>query len=80
LDVWTKFQKAIGAIPDLSRQDIISVQRRLTQSGFNPGAVDGILGPATREALRAYQQARKVAVTGELDEGTLESLRINETV
>jgi hypothetical protein len=33
------------------------LQRRLTAAGFDAGAPDGIIGPQTRAALRAFQRA-----------------------
>lgn len=40
------------------------VQERLKAHGFNPGTIDGIRGPKTLAAIRAFQKARKLAVDG----------------
>src|SRR4029077_16248742 len=32
------------------------LQRRLARAGYYHGAIDGIMGPQTRRALRAYEQ------------------------
>lgn len=40
----------------LTRAQTTSLQTALQERGFDVGAVDGILGPATREALRRYQK------------------------
>lgn len=58
----------------LSRSIRAEVQRRLTLTGFDPGAVDGIFGPTTREALRAWQAASALPETGYLDETALTAL------
>ncbi|HSM27166.1 MAG TPA: lytic murein transglycosylase [Thioalkalivibrio sp.] len=42
--------------PRLSRDQVIQLQATLNAAGFDSGEADGILGPATRNAIRAYQQ------------------------
>jgi hypothetical protein len=49
-------------------------QEFLKEAGFNPGPIDGILGPRTKEALRRYQASQGLPETGVLDEATQESL------
>jgi hypothetical protein len=49
-------------------------QERLKAAGFNPGSVDGVLGPRTREALRRYQASQGLSTTGILDEATRHAL------
>jgi peptidoglycan hydrolase-like protein with peptidoglycan-binding domain len=66
---------ATGAqVQGLDRELVRDVQRQLKGLGFNPGAVDGNIGPQTVAALRAYQQAYRLPETGRLDETTLRSL------
>ncbi|MGH7774424.1 MAG: peptidoglycan-binding domain-containing protein [Candidatus Binatia bacterium] len=45
-------------------------------AGFNPGSIDGILGPKTKAAVRKYQVSKGVEGTGALDEKTLRSLGV----
>lgn len=40
------------------------LQRRLAALGFNPGPTDGIYGPRTMAAVRAYQQSVGLATDG----------------
>ena len=40
------------------------VQMRLATLGYNPGPADGIVGPKTREAIRAFQGREGLKVTG----------------
>jgi len=35
---------------------VVELQRRLARAGYYHGAIDGIMGPATRRALRAYER------------------------
>jgi hypothetical protein len=42
---------------ELSRSDIRIVQTRLKESGFDPGAIDGVAGKRTLAALNAYRQS-----------------------
>jgi len=40
------------------------IQRELAVNGFDPGGIDGRFGPKTSDAIRAYQRAAKLPVTG----------------
>jgi hypothetical protein len=35
---------------------VVQLQRRLARAGYYSGAIDGIMGPATRRAIRAYER------------------------
>ncbi len=57
------------------RRDLVrQVQERLHTAGFKPGAVDGTVGPQTRDALRWFQNTKGLISTGEIDEKTLDAL------
>jgi hypothetical protein len=49
---------------------IAQAQERLKAAGADPGYIDGVLGPRTREALRRYQARQGLPTTGLLDEAT----------
>jgi hypothetical protein len=58
-------------LPDVR---VRAAQAHLVYRGFNPGAIDGVMGPRTRAALQAFQQKVGLASTGEADDSTLEQL------
>jgi hypothetical protein len=49
-------------------------QEQLKAAGFNPGPIDGVLGPQTRAAVRRYQASQGLPATGALDEATRRAL------
>jgi Putative peptidoglycan binding domain len=51
-----------------------ATQERLAQLGYYTGPVDGIFGPATRDAVAKYQIAQHLTVTGSLSPDTMQSL------
>lgn len=50
---------------------IKDVQARLRDAGFDPGPIDGRFGPRTEAALRRFQAASGLPVTGRIDAETL---------
>ena len=56
-----------------------AVQTELTQQGYYNGPVDGIYGPATRDAVAKYQIAKGLDVTGSLSPDTLQSLGLPQS-
>ena len=61
-------------IADSEERPLMQVQVVLGRQGFGPGVVDGAMGMSTRNALRGFQEARGLNVTGELDEPTRQAL------
>lgn len=59
-------------------EDVKKVQQALKDKGQDPGAIDGILGPKTKEALRAFQQEQGFNATGTLDNQTKEALGLEQ--
>lgn len=54
-----------------------AVQEELIDAGFDPGTPDGLMGPRTRQALRQFQAARNLPVTGNLDRATQAALGVD---
>lgn len=61
--------------PPLGRADLISLQALLGQQGYGAGAPDGMLGPTTRAAIRAYQRKNGLPADGYASMSLLERLR-----
>lgn len=57
-----------------SEEEVAAVQRRLSDLGFEPGPVDGLMGPRTRKAVRTFQQANSLVASGRLNARTLKAL------
>ena len=59
----------------LTRAEIREAERRLNELGYWTGAVDGLVDPATRSALIAFQKWEGRAITGKLTLEELEAIR-----
>ena len=49
---------------DIDVDTLAGVQTALSFLGFDPGTVDGIDGPNTKSAVRAFQEAQGIAADG----------------
>jgi peptidoglycan hydrolase-like protein with peptidoglycan-binding domain len=56
------------------REQVKAVQQALKDKGFDPGEVDGAMGPKTQAALRDYQQKEGLKATGNADAETMAKL------
>jgi len=56
------------------RDHVRTAQTNLDMLGYNPGPVDGLAGPKTRAAVKAFQTDHKLKVTGKLDSKTFDLL------
>jgi peptidoglycan hydrolase-like protein with peptidoglycan-binding domain len=46
----------------LTPDEIRDLQGRLEAAGFNPGAIDGVMGRQTRSAVREYAEAQGIPI------------------
>ena len=80
-----RFNGNLAALQDLGRgyvwliqghrgPAVAALQQKLRQQGFDPGAIDGIFGAATRAAVIAFQKAKKLSLTGVADGATQAAL------
>ena len=58
----------------LTKDDRVALQSRLTAAGFDTQGADGVIGNNTGAAIRAYQSANGLAVTGEPSRALLAAL------
>ncbi|QQS10743.1 MAG: DUF4236 domain-containing protein [Rhodospirillales bacterium] len=66
----------VPAASPITATDIQEVQTRLKALGHDPGPVDGSVGPRTQSAIRAYQSANALPVTGEVTRALIDRLKI----
>jgi hypothetical protein len=64
-----------GLPPD---QVVADVQGALQRLGYYQYEIDGVLGPATQEAIENYQRDRGLPVTGGIDHRTLASMGLTQ--
>ena len=58
----------------LTIEDRRALQRRLTAAGHDTGGDDGVIGPRTTQAIRDYQRANGLPVTGAPSRALLDGL------
>ncbi len=64
----------MDAVPNLDQEAIKKVQDALKSKGFDPGPIDGVVGPRTREAVRRFQDSYGIKADGQIDNQTLYAL------
>jgi len=64
----------MAAVPDLDQDSIRIVQSALINKGFDPGPIDGSVGPRTRQAVRSFQDRYGMKANGEISNQLLFAL------
>ena len=73
--VWLFVCLAALSVSNAVADDVVfSVQSKLKQLGYYNGVVDGQMGSQTAAAIRRFQIAQRLKVTGELNSQTLRRL------
>jgi peptidoglycan hydrolase-like protein with peptidoglycan-binding domain len=57
-------------------EQVKAVQQALKDKGHDPGAIDGVMGPKTRSALKDFQKKEGLSDSGRLDHETLARLGV----
>ena len=60
----------------MSGGKVKAVQQALKDKGHDPGAIDGVMGPKTRSALKDFQKKEGIKDTGRLDQATMSKLGV----
>ena len=68
------YDNTVYNIDPADNATVQAVQTQLLQLGYYNGSIDGVFGPATRDAVAKYQIANQLSVTGSLSPDTLQSL------
>ncbi|HHI82330.1 MAG TPA: hypothetical protein ENJ99_04175 [Rhizobiales bacterium] len=57
-----------GSVPPRTddKNPVLQVQKALQRFGYSPGKPDGVMGKATRQAIRAFERDRAMPVTGKI--------------
>jgi hypothetical protein len=71
-----KMDRQVRAQNGADKQQLKMAQEALKEKGYDPGAIDGAMGPRTSGALRDFQQAEGLRATGRLDAETRSKLGI----
>ena len=67
-------EPAVVEIRDSEERPMMRLQVVLDRQGFGPGVIDGREGMSTANALKGFQEANGLDVTGEYDEATGQAL------
>jgi Putative peptidoglycan binding domain len=68
-----------GWYPGRYRSDLaVVVQTELARRGYYRGLINGVIGPISRMAIREFQAAEGLPITGRIDEGLLRALGAGE--
>ena len=80
VEIWTgglRRRLELGALNPMRNtpdDGLSGVQGRLLALGFDPGPIDGVMGPRTGAALVAFQRHRRLPRSGRADTATLDRL------
>ena len=57
-----------------NKEQVKAAQQALKDKGHDPGAIDGVVGPKTKQALRDFQKKEGLKESGQLDTETIAKL------
>lgn len=69
-----KKPKRVSEIPEETVVLVKAVQEVLAKMGYDPGPVDGLLGPGTARAIKSFEEQQKMPVKGRISGKFLKAL------
>lgn len=66
---------SVANTPTASKHMIENIQIALKDMGYDPGAVDGVYGQKTQQAIRHYQEDHNLVVDGQATPALLDHLK-----
>lgn len=63
-----------------TKEDLKRLQIKLIEAGLNPGPADGLLGPSTKRAIKKYEKAHRMSMTGLPTQQLLTKLQAPDSV
>jgi peptidoglycan hydrolase-like protein with peptidoglycan-binding domain len=73
----SKSSKPTAGMDGAGSEEVKNVQKALQDKGMDPGPIDGVMGPKTMAALKAFQKDQKLTESGKLDDQTREKLGVH---
>lgn len=73
-------EQAPEQFADSEERPIMQAQVTLDRAGFMPGVVDGKMGMSTVNALKGFQEANGLTVSGKMDEATTQKIAMLQKV
>lgn len=70
LDKSDEAAELIEEIQEFIQSGSCELQESLREKGFDPGPIDGVVGPRTQKAIIRFQKAFNLYVSGRIDEET----------
>jgi peptidoglycan hydrolase-like protein with peptidoglycan-binding domain len=74
-----KVKEKVAGKKERGGADVRTAQQSLQDKGFNPGPIDGRMGPQTKAAITDFQKKENLKVTGRLDKDTKARLMASGT-
>ncbi|HZA55909.1 MAG TPA: peptidoglycan-binding domain-containing protein [Candidatus Udaeobacter sp.] len=71
-----KGEKGGGRAAKISEADVQNIKQALKAKGHNPGPMNGSMDNQTQQAIRDFQKANKLPVTGNVDKQTAAKLGV----